>query len=193
MHFINNSPMFGAFIIVIQYLLSFGVGAQIIQQPESNPHAKWTYTVSKIDDKTAKVQINLAVEPSWHVYSSDQDPDVGPKPTSIEFVPNDSFQLKGTLEASGYSQKYDPFWPGEVKYFEKSGKFVQEIKILSENPKIECKISYSVCSDANGLCFFPEESYDLSPYFRQLTDQRPAAGQNYGQSGGPSPGNDGGN
>ena len=109
-----------------------------------------------------EIQLRIILDDSWYIYSNDQDPDVGPKPTEVIFEPHDSYQLVGEVQPLKVKEKYDEVWMGNVRYIDESGGgFVQKIKILKENPVIKGTIVYSVCSTETGLCIFPEEEFEI--------------------------------
>ena len=109
-----------------------------------------------------EIQLRIILDDSWYIYSNDQDPDVGPKPTEVIFEPHDSYQLVGEVQPIKVKEKYDEVWMGNVRYIDESGGgFVQKIKILKENPVIKGTIVYSVCSTETGLCIFPVEEFEI--------------------------------
>lgn len=110
------------------------------------------------------IALNLKVilDDSWYIYSNDQDPDVGPKPTEVLFEQHQSYELVDGLKPLKVKEKYDDIWMGQVRYIDESGGgFVQKIKILKDNPVIRGTIVYSVCSMVTGQCVFPEEEFEI--------------------------------
>ncbi len=125
--------------------------------------ADWEHSpiMAKVGD-TSEITLKVILDDSWYIYSNDQDPDLGPKPTEVIFEPHSSYQLVGDLQPIGVKEKYDDVWEGNVRYIDESGGgFVQKIKILKDNPVIRGTIAYSVCSMVTGQCVFPEEEFEI--------------------------------
>ena len=135
----------------------FQIQAQILD-PADWEYGKLTAQIGETQELTLKV----ILEESWYIYSNDQDPDVGPKPTEVTFEPHASYELVGNLKPLKVKEKYDDVWVGNVRYIDESGGgFVQKIKLLQPNPVIRGTIVYSVCSMETGLCIFPEEEFEI--------------------------------
>ncbi|MFT4031138.1 MAG: protein-disulfide reductase DsbD family protein [Siphonobacter sp.] len=113
------------------------------------------FSLSKSEAKvgeTVDVIIEADVDPGWHIFSSDQDPDVGPLPTVIKFTKNDAFQIVGKLRPSGKpTEKMDEIFGGKVRFFEDKATFLQTVKILKDKVTLEGSIGGQVCQD-DGLC-----------------------------------------
>ncbi|MBO9639297.1 MAG: thioredoxin family protein [Siphonobacter aquaeclarae] len=102
--------------------------------------------------ETVDVLIDARMNPGWHIFSSDQDPDVGPLPAVVKFKKNGTFETVGKLRPSSTpTEKMDEIFGGKVRYFEGKGGFKQTIRILKEGAKIEGSLGGQVCQD-DGLC-----------------------------------------
>jgi thiol:disulfide interchange protein DsbD len=136
-------------VVVLVFFIIHGLYAQILEP------AKWSYDVSiKEVQKGDEVDLifKAVIDPDWYLYSSDFDPDLGPRITEFSFEPNSSYALVGSIVPVNPSRKYEEIWEGEVTYFKGVAEFRQKVKILSENPTIKGSYSYQVCSDVDGKC-----------------------------------------
>lgn len=131
-------------------LLAFITQAQVIKT------ATWTARPSKPSVKvgeTVDILFTATLSRNWHVFSSDQDPEVGPLPTSVKFTKNPTFELVGKLQPVGKPvEKQDEIFGGPVRYFEGKATFRQTVKILAKNPKLAGEIDAQTCSDVDGQC-----------------------------------------
>ena len=125
--------------------------------------ADWEITPIKAKKgEVQEITLKVILEDSWYIYSNDQDPEVGPKPTQIEFVPHPSYELVGELKPLRVKEKFDNVFMGPIRYIDETGGgFVQQIKVLQPNPVIRGTIIYSVCSMETGQCVFPEEEFEI--------------------------------
>lgn len=107
-----------------------------------------SYRASKDEAKigeTIELIFEVKIEKDWYIYSSDVDPDIGPIPTSFEFVAHPSYELVGGIAPMGAKKKYDKTWKAEVTYFEGKAEFRQKVKILQKDPKIEGSFEFQCC------------------------------------------------
>ena len=134
------------------FVLSFAFMANVVSA-QIQSHVKWTYSYSKPAKagKTIELIFKATIDPKWHLYSSDQNPDVGPIPLSMKFTANPSYQLVGGMKAIKPIKKQDEIFGGEVRYFEKAAEFRQTVKILKDNPSIEGFFAGQSCQD-DGVC-----------------------------------------
>ena len=125
--------------------------------------ADWEFSSMTAEvGETREITLSVILDDSWYIYSNDQDPDLGPKPTEVLFEPHPSYELVDGLKPLKVKEKYDDVWMGNVRYIDESGGgFVQKIKILKDNPVIRGTIVYSVCSMVTGQCVFPEEEFEI--------------------------------
>ena len=147
-------------LTLIWFLFAF---IPIVQAEILDP-AKWEYKSHPTEFiKGEKVELifTVSIEPNWYVYSSDFDKNLGPKLTNLIFDLNDSFEVLGSLKSIKPKHKFDDIWGGEIAYFKTSGKFIQKVKILKENPVIKGVIDYQVCSDVSGQCITKEEDFSF--------------------------------
>ncbi len=146
------------FLVTVVYLVPiFSIG-QILTP------AKWSNKLSNASPsvgETIDVVFTATIEKDWYLYSSDFDPDLGPMVTEFEFEPNDTYELVGGIVPQNPKKKYDSLWEGEYTYFKEKGAFIQKVKILKENYKINGLYLYQVCSDVDGKCIPFEEEFEF--------------------------------
>ncbi len=143
---------------VLSSMVTLSAFSQIVQP------ATWAVELSKKDIKvgeTLEVLIKGDIKDTWHVYSNDFNPDLGPIVASFNFEENDSYELVGDVKPINAHKHYDETWKGEVSYFEKTAEFRQTIKVLTDNLKITGSFAYQACSDVSGQCVNGEEDFNL--------------------------------
>ena len=132
----------------------------------TSPPARWQFSVAENRIKVgreATLRLEVELDDTWYIYSTDQDPEVGPLPTEIRFEPHKSYALVGAPVPVKMIQKYDEIWLDSIRIVEESGGgFLQKIRVLDENPVIKGKIIYSVCSMETGLCVFPKKDFEFT-------------------------------
>ncbi len=124
--------------------------------------ADWEHKFSK-DEVAVGDQVDLifeiTIDPKWYLYSSDFDPELGPKVTEFQFLPDDSYQLVDGIRPIGAKESYDEIFEGNYTYFKERGEFRQTVKILKVNPVISGSYDYQVCSDIDGKCIPFDEDF----------------------------------
>ena len=125
--------------------------------------ASWEF---KIDSSELNLSgnINLIFIPTtelgWYIYSSDNDPDSGPR-TEFEFNANRTYETNGLIEPLNVKTKYDEVWEAEVRYLDNEGYFLQKIIPSEDNVSISGYISYQVCSEIEKMCIPLEEDFSF--------------------------------
>lgn len=127
--------------------------------------AIWNFKVEKgeagaSDEIILKFIVQL--DDTWQLYSTDQNPEVGPQPAEIDFEPHNSYELIGNVRVSGVKEKFDSVWLDNVRYLEGEGTFFQKVRILSEHPVIKGAIKYQLCTTVNGKCIYPEQDFSFT-------------------------------
>ncbi|MFY0654224.1 MAG: thioredoxin family protein [Cyclobacteriaceae bacterium] len=140
------------------YFLSFG---QILEP------ASWSYQISDTDFKKGDVvelTFNVKLDSTWHLYTIDLDPEIGPLPTEFEFEADPSYELLGEMEQIGVHEEYDKTWEAEVSYFSDIAVFNQKIKILSEKVNLKGSYFFLVCTTVDGMCIPGDGTFALSDF-----------------------------
>jgi hypothetical protein len=120
----------------------------------NNP-VKWTWSATKIADKTYEIHLTATIDGNWHMYA--QDAGEGPEPTTINFTANPLLVFDGKAKEIGKMEKsYDKNFKSVSKYYEKKVDFVQKVKVRSSVATVvKGTVSFMVCNDR--LCLPPRE------------------------------------
>ncbi|CAN5416054.1 cytochrome c biogenesis protein CcdA [soil metagenome] len=144
------------FALVAWLFVTLSATAQIRKDP--------THWSAKADKQPAKVgdivnvQIQASIDESWHIYSNDLDPNIGPIPTSFKFSPSDAYSLVGKPTPVGVQEVFEEVWGGKVRQFENKAIFIQKIKILKPDATFSGTAEYQSCSSKDGVCLPPAEA-----------------------------------
>jgi thiol:disulfide interchange protein DsbD len=110
---------------------------------------------NKISDDVAEVVFTASIDPGWHIYSTDLA-EGGPIAASFNIDKVTGAHVDGKLLPVGNEQAvFDKLFEMEVRYFEKTAKFVQRIKLEGGPYRIEGYLEYAACNDQN--CLPPSE------------------------------------
>ena len=148
-----------ALVLILSSMITLSAFSQIIQP------AKWKVEFSKKDVKvgeTLDVLIKGDIKDTWHVYSNDFDPELGPIVATFNFVKNDSYELVGEVTPINPHKHFDKVWEGEVSYFENKAEFRQTIKVLNANLNVSGSFDYQACTDVSGQCVTGEEDFVIA-------------------------------
>jgi DsbC/DsbD-like thiol-disulfide interchange protein len=116
----------------------------------SNP-VKWSYTATKIADKTYEIHLTASIDGNWHLYA--QDAGEGPEPTTIAFTPNPLLSFEGKVKEVGKMEKsYDKNFNSVLKFYGKKVDFVQKVKLKSPIATVvKGSVTFMVCNDRQCL------------------------------------------
>ena len=145
-------------------------GAQIV-----NP-SHWSFASGKKKLKAGEeteLVFKVKLDPTWHLYSNDFDPNVGPKVTVFTFNKSAAYELIGKVKPIGAEEVFDEIFEGKVKLFHHHAEFRQKVRILAS-----CSITGSYesqsCSDQAGKCVDQDGDFSFGP-FEVSGDAAPAA------------------
>lgn len=102
------------------------------------------------------------IEAPWHIYSSNQNYELGPVPARFKFEPHGSFELLGDVVPIGDKKAYEPVFEVHVNYFEKRAEFHQRIRVLSDTLNIKGVCEYQLCNALDGMCLFRSETFEFN-------------------------------
>lgn len=112
---------------------------------------EWSVSV---DNESSTILVSAVIAEGWHLYSQYINNKIGPIPTTIDFVPNNSYKLIGSTREPESLKEYDNNFNGELNFFKDEVVFVQKVK--ASNPAvIEGVITYMVCNDT--MCLPPTD------------------------------------
>ena len=136
---------------------------------------KLTTTVAKTTAKVGEeveLVVNARMQPNWHLYATNFDPDLGPTVFTFTFAKNPAYELVGPPKSVGEKKKFDDVFKGDVTYFENTGQIRQRIRLLQPGPlTIQAEADYQTCTDVDGRCVPGNETLTFGP----ITVAGPAA------------------
>ena len=141
--------------LVVGLFVSLTATAQIRKDPTN-----WSVKVDKQPAKVGDVisiQIQVRIADSWHIYSNDLNPDIGPLPTSFKFPSSGNYTLVGKVTPVGVKEVFEEVWDTKVRQFENNALFVQKIKVLKPAFTFAGTAEYMSCSSRDGTCLPPAE------------------------------------
>ena len=118
---------------------------------------KWNITEQKVDESTLELHFKATIEEGWHLYSNEL-PDGGPLATEVTYTTLEGVEPSGELISDKKSvEEYVELFSMVLNFFEKEVTFVQRLKILSPDYKIEGAIRYMGCNNLTCLTPTTEE------------------------------------
>lgn len=127
--------------------------------------SKWKVELSKEEIKVGDVidvVFKAKIDKSWHLYSNDFDPELGPILITFDFEDHASYERIGKVKPINAHKHYDKIWEGEVSYFENTAEMRQKIKVKSLPLKVEGTFDFQSCSDVSGQCVMGDDEFDLN-------------------------------
>ncbi len=134
-------------ITIVSFLVIFALAAKA-----QNP-ITWTFTATKVADKTYEVHMKATIQTKWHLYSQTQPEDAIAIPTTFVFKSNPLFTLDGKIKEVGKLEKYTDKELGvSANQYSNTVDFVQKIK-LKANVKTNFSgtVEYQTCDDEKCL------------------------------------------
>jgi thiol:disulfide interchange protein DsbD len=132
-------------LLLILSLIFFKLSAQIHEPVKFEVDLK-----SLSADEDAEIIFTATIDAGWHVYSTDLTG--GPIAATFNLDSIEGAELLGKLTPRGNEiAKFDKIFKMNVRYLEKSGQFVQKIRITQPTYHIEGYLEYGACNDENCL------------------------------------------
>ena len=129
----------------------------VVAQMQDPVHFKTEW--KSISANEAEIIFSATIDPGWHVYSTDLG-DGGPTQATINIDKISGATLDGKLKPdSNEIKKMDPIFEMEVKFFEKTAKFTQKVKLTGGKYSVSGYLEYGACNDENCL---PPTSVDFT-------------------------------
>lgn len=147
-------------LVIAFFLMLANVSFAQILKP-----SKWKAELSKKEIKVGDeidVIFKATIDKSWHLYSNDFDPDLGPILISFDFEDHISYERIGKVKPINAHKHYDKVWEGDVSYFENTAELRQRIKVKNLPLKIEGTFDFQTCSDESGQCVMGDDEFDLN-------------------------------
>ncbi len=125
-----------------------------------NP-VKWNVTTAMTGDAKGEVVMTATVEPGWHVYSYDVDPEIGPTPLELNWTSLQGVKLTGKLKADKTPHKeFDSMFEAELSWWTGTVTLKQPFEATAPDFAIDLTLRYSACNDQN--CIPPtKETFNL--------------------------------
>ena len=134
-------------ILLFFLIISTSLSAQIIEP------VKWNITEHKTSDTTLEIRYKATIDEGWHLYSNIL-PDGGPLATEVTYSTLEGVELEGDLVSDREAiEEYSNVFSMVLNNFIEEVTFVQKIKLLSPQYKIEGDVRYMACD--NGTCIPP--------------------------------------
>ncbi|MCM1256090.1 MAG: thioredoxin family protein [Duncaniella sp.] len=140
------------FLLTSLILLTVCAAVAQIMNPVS-----WSAKINMTGDNTGEVVLNAAIEPGWHMYSNDVDPNAGPQPLDVTFPTLDGVTLDGKINPSkAPHRQFDDLFGAELAWWTGSVTITQKFTATKPDFKIGVEIVNSACNDEN--CVPPSRS-----------------------------------
>ncbi len=137
-------------------LLAFGLLlASLFVQAQILDPVSFSTEFNKVSNDVAEIVFTAQIDPGWHIYSTELG-DGGPISASFNVDKMTGAHEDGKLLPVGNEQAvYDKLFDMEVRYFEKTAKFVQRVRLEGGAYRLEGYLEYAACNDQN--CLPPSE------------------------------------
>jgi thiol:disulfide interchange protein DsbD len=115
---------------------------------QSSKQVNWTYTAKKIRDRVYEIHMTATIGGDFHMYAQDAGGD-GPIPTTFTFSKNPLLVPQGKVKEVGKMvTKYETAWSHNVRYYERTVDFVQDVQLKSNvKTNLAGKVEFMVCND----------------------------------------------
>ena len=117
-----------------------------------NP-VSWTFTATKVADKTYEIHMKATIQNGWHLYSQTQPEDAIAIPTTFTIKNNPLFSLDGKIiEAGKLEAFHDKELNVSANQYSKTVDFVQKIKLKAKvKTSFAGSVEYQTCDDKKCL------------------------------------------
>lgn len=126
--------------------------AGFVSQAQLSP-VTWSFTATKVSDKTYEVHMTATIQTNWHLYSQVQPDDAIAIPTTFTVNANPLFSKEGKIKEVGKMEVMKDATLGvSANQYSRTVDFVQKIK-LKANAKTNFsgKVEYQTCDDKKCL------------------------------------------
>lgn len=113
----------------------------------------WSFSASKVADKTYEVKMIATMLTNWHLYSQVQPEDAIAIPTAFTIKPNPLFVLDGKIKEVGKMEVMNDATLGvSANQYSKTVTFVQRIKLKANvKTNFNGSVEYQTCDDKKCL------------------------------------------
>ncbi len=133
-------------IFGLAFLTAIGSRAQL------NP-VTWSFSATKVADKTYEVHMKATIQNGWHLYSQQQPDDAIAIPTAFTIRTNPLFKPDGKIKEVGKLEVMKDAALGvSANQYSNSVDFVQKIKLkASAKTSFSGSVEYQTCDDKKCL------------------------------------------
>ena len=116
----------------------------------------WDYSKRVLNENEVELHFTAKIDKGWYLYSQTLPEGADAFPTTFTFIPDERYELIASVIEPNPIEKFDPNFEMILPYFKDEVKFIQKIKINSENSfELNGEISFMTCD--NSQCVFPPQ------------------------------------
>ncbi|MBQ9357038.1 MAG: thioredoxin family protein [Prevotella sp.] len=113
----------------------------------------FTTELRMLQGNEAEIVFTATIDPGWHLYSCDISED-GPVKATFNAERMEGAETVGPLKPKGQvKEQFDEMFGMTLRFFERSGAFVQKIRFTQPRYHISCYLEYGACNDE--MCMPP--------------------------------------
>lgn len=134
------------------YSLLFFVLASLAGKAQLNP-ITWSFSATKVADKTFEIHMKATIQTSWHLYSQTQPEDAIAIPTTFQISPNPLLTLDGKITEVGKMETMKDATLGvSANQYSKTVDFVQKVKLKAKvKTSLNGSVEFQTCDDKKCL------------------------------------------
>lgn len=134
------------------FFLALIIPAALTATAQLNP-ITWSFTATKVADKTYDVHMKATIQSSWHLYSQSQPADAIASPTSFIINANPLFTKEGKIKEVGKMEVMKDASLGiSANQYSNTVDFVQKIKLKAAvKTNFTGTVEYQTCDDKRCL------------------------------------------
>ncbi|AYA38635.1 DUF255 domain-containing protein [Hymenobacter oligotrophus] len=147
--------------LVLLLLVGTATTAQVLEPTKlSTAVSKPT---AKVGDEIELI-VNARIDPTWHLYATDFDPDLGPTVFTFTWAKSVAYEVVGVPKSVSPKKKFDTVFKGDVTYFETTGQIRQRIRLLQPGSiSIKADAEYQSCTETDGRCIPGNNALTFGP------------------------------
>jgi DsbC/DsbD-like thiol-disulfide interchange protein len=113
----------------------------------------WSFSATKIGDKTYELHMKATIQNGWHLYSQTQPEDAIAIPTNFTFNSNPLVKLDGKIKEVGKMEKFSDEKLGiSANQYSHTVDFVQVVKLkVNTKTALTGSVEYQTCDDKKCL------------------------------------------
>ncbi len=145
----KENKIYLVLLIIAMMLCSVSTKAQMVDPVHASAQLKTDGSA------VGEIVFSLKIDAGWHVYGANLGTD-GPIQASFHGAKMVGVEPVGRLVSRGKEiSKYDNMFGMQLRYFENSVQFVQKVKFVKPDYKIDAYLEYGACNDQS--CMPPQQ------------------------------------